>query len=88
MFHIHPSMDECWINEINICVCVCECMYIFVCMPESWCYNQFHFLCNQEVLHSSVFSMQEKKEDAEVHLLRFYCCTIILMYEYGIYKAK
>jgi len=59
MFHIHPSMDECWINEIYMCVCEC----IYECMPESWCYNQFLFLCNEKVLHSSVFSMQEKKED-------------------------
>ena len=59
------------------------CMHVCVCMPESWCYNQFHFLCNQEVLHNCVFSMQEKKEDAEVHMSLFYIfygLTIILMY--------
>ena len=22
MFHIHLSMDECWINEMCVCVCV------------------------------------------------------------------
>ena len=85
MFRIHPSMDECWINEMDVCVNVC--------MSESWCCSQFRFLCNQEVLHSSVFTMQEKKEDAEVHMLLFYFFLqsydhIDVCYACSIYQAK
>jgi len=33
MFRIHPSMDECWINEMDVCVNVC--MYVWVMVLQS-----------------------------------------------------
>jgi hypothetical protein len=31
MFHIHLSMDECWINEMYMYVCMYVCMYVQDC---------------------------------------------------------
>jgi hypothetical protein len=28
MFHIHPSVDKCWINEVYMCVCMCMCIVV------------------------------------------------------------
>jgi hypothetical protein len=42
MFHIHTSMDECWINEMYMYVCMYVCMYVsFVrvkCTQDNWTY--------------------------------------------------
>jgi hypothetical protein len=29
MFHIHPSMDECWINEMYMYVCMYVCIVTY-----------------------------------------------------------
>jgi hypothetical protein len=40
--------------------------------PRLWYYNQLHFLCDQQALHSSMSSMQEEEEDSGVNLFIFF----------------